>query len=176
MRASIPIAGAPRSFTRFDHRVVVRRSGHAIAARLAPRPRARAASKPARVRSRISARSNSASAPKMWNTSLPALESVSIASFKLRSPTPCVRSDLGVRDEVLERPPQPVEAPHHQRVAGPPDQGGGTRAAGRSAAPPAVSSKMRSHPAARRTGAPARVPDGAATARRSPISGSVSTG
>ena len=39
MRASIPIAGAPRSFTRFDHRVVVRRSGHAIAARLAPRQR-----------------------------------------------------------------------------------------------------------------------------------------
>ena len=33
------------------------------------RPPPRAASRPARIRSRISARSNSASAPKMWNTS-----------------------------------------------------------------------------------------------------------
>ena len=47
-----------------------------------------AASSPARVRSRIRFRSNSASAPKMWKTSVPPGEVVSIASVMLWKPIP----------------------------------------------------------------------------------------
>jgi hypothetical protein len=47
------------------------------------RPRARAAFKPACVRSRISWRSNSAIAPKMWNTSRPEEAVVSMPSVRL---------------------------------------------------------------------------------------------
>ena len=44
------------------------------------RPLARAASRPAVVRSRITERSNSASAAKTWNTSLPVAVDVSMLS------------------------------------------------------------------------------------------------
>ncbi len=50
------------------------------------RPLARAAIRPANVLSRIIDRSNSASAPKMWNTSFPPEVVVSIASVKERNP------------------------------------------------------------------------------------------
>jgi hypothetical protein len=50
------------------------------------RPLARAASSPAAVRSRMTERSNSASAAKTWNTSLPPEVVVSIASVSERSP------------------------------------------------------------------------------------------
>ena len=52
------------------------------------RPRARAAASPAAVRSRIRSRSNSAPAAKPWKTSLPPGVVVSIASWRLRNPTP----------------------------------------------------------------------------------------
>src|SRR5271166_432432 len=57
-------------------------------------PRARAAARPARVRSRMMSRSNSARAPKTWKTSLPL-------------------------EEVLQRPPEAVELPDHELIAGP---------------------------------------------------------
>jgi len=56
------------------------------------RPRALAAFSPASVRSRIRLRSNSASAPKTWNTSCPEGERVSICSFSEANPTPRVLS------------------------------------------------------------------------------------
>ena len=52
------------------------------------RPRAAAAVKPARVRSRIRSRSNCPSAPKRWKTSRPPGVVVSIASVIERNPTP----------------------------------------------------------------------------------------
>ena len=52
------------------------------------RPRARAASSPARVRSPMTWRSNSANAAKMWKTSRPPEVVVSTASVSERSPTP----------------------------------------------------------------------------------------
>ena len=52
------------------------------------RPRARAAANPAIVRSRMRSRSNSASAPMRWNTSLPPLVLVSRCSCRLRKSTP----------------------------------------------------------------------------------------
>jgi hypothetical protein len=51
-------------------------------------PLARAAFSPALVRSRITSRSNSASAPKIWNTSLPPDVVVSMFSCKLLKPMP----------------------------------------------------------------------------------------
>jgi hypothetical protein len=51
-------------------------------------PRARAASRPDFVRSRIRFRSNSASAPKMWNTSLPPGVVVLIDSWRLQNSIP----------------------------------------------------------------------------------------
>jgi hypothetical protein len=59
------------------------------------RPRARAAFKPACVRSRISWRSTSAIAPKMWNTSRPEEVVVSMPSVRLRNPS-CRRSSSAI--------------------------------------------------------------------------------
>ena len=40
-----------------------------------------------------------------------------MASLRLLSPTPRVRSGRGLRDRILERTPETVQPPHHQRVA-----------------------------------------------------------
>src|SRR3954452_21931830 len=60
------------------------------------RPRARAACSPAWVRSLMRSRSNSASAPKTWKTSLPTLVVVSVCSWRERKPTPRFCSCLTV--------------------------------------------------------------------------------
>ena len=52
------------------------------------RPRALAATRPALVRSWMSARSNSDSAAKIWKISLPLALVVSMASLRERNPTP----------------------------------------------------------------------------------------
>jgi hypothetical protein len=52
------------------------------------RPRARAAARPARVRSRMSARSNSARAANRWKVNLPLIVLVSMPSVSDRSSTP----------------------------------------------------------------------------------------
>ena len=52
------------------------------------RPLTRAACNPAWVRSRIRFRSNSAKAPKMWKVSFPALDDVSIDSWRFFNPIP----------------------------------------------------------------------------------------
>ena len=57
-------------------------------------PRAAAAAKPARVRSRIRSRSNWPSAPKTWITNRPPGVVVSIASVSERNPTPASRGRL----------------------------------------------------------------------------------
>ena len=98
------------------------------------------------VRSRMSACSNSASAPKTWKISRPLLESVSIASFRFLRPTPWLRissarvmrslSDLRRRSR------------HHTTRVSPVGRCESACCGfGRSPAPPAVSSKMRLHPA-----------------------------
>ena len=69
------------------------------------------------VRSRITPRSNSARAAKMWNTSLPPAVVVSIASVSERRPMPRVAELLDGLDQLLERAGQAVELPDHQRVA-----------------------------------------------------------
>ena len=120
--------------------------GRAASRGLGLRPRARAACKPAWVRSRMSARPNSASAPKMWKTSCPVALSVSIASFKLFGPTPPLRSSSAretrsLSDQLSRSRNQTTSVSSaHRRESS-------CRRFGHSLAPQAVSSKIRSHPA-----------------------------
>jgi hypothetical protein len=79
-------------------------------------PRARAAARPAIVRSRMRSRSNSANAPKTWKTSLPPLVLVSSGSCKLRKCTPRSCSSLTVSMR-WARATKPVEPPHNERVS-----------------------------------------------------------
>ena len=124
----------------------VRPRGGAAPRRAACGTRRRAHARERRPARRISARSNSASAPKMWNTSWPALDSVSIASLRLRRPTPCVRKDSACAMRSLsDRPSR--SSRHTTSVSPARSWASASRRAGRSAVPPAVSSKMRSHPA-----------------------------
>ena len=85
------------------------------------RPRARAAANPARVRSDINSRSNSASAAKMPKTSLPAAVVVSIAA-PLAGEHPQADAALGeVVDNIhqmTEVAAEPVKLPHDERVTG----------------------------------------------------------
>ena len=84
------------------------------------RPRARAAAIPARVRSVIKARSNSASAAKIPNTSLPAAVVVSIAApspVSTLRPTPRTGEVVHQVDQVAQIAAEPVELPDHQGVA-----------------------------------------------------------
>jgi len=71
-------------------------AGVIVRGRPPTRPRARAAANPARVRSRINCRSNSANAPNRWNTNRPPAVVVSIASVTDRNPTPRSRSAVTV--------------------------------------------------------------------------------
>ena len=83
------------------------------------RPRARAAANPARVRSRMTSRSNSASAPKMWNCRRPA-GGRGVDRFRQRSKADLARvKPIDRFDQVLQTSTQPVQAPHHQRVPRP---------------------------------------------------------
>jgi hypothetical protein len=75
------------------------------------RPRARAAASPAWVRSRIRSRSNSASAPNRWKTSLPPGVVVSRASATLRNPTP--RSSRVVTVSIRWRRERPSRSSFH---------------------------------------------------------------
>ena len=84
------------------------------------RPRARAALSPATVRSRISSRSNSASAAKMPNTRRPAAVVVSICApspARTRRPTPAGRQVLHGVDQVGEVVAEAVELPDDEHVA-----------------------------------------------------------
>ena len=74
-----------RSFNSLAVRIL---SGVMTVGRPPRRPRARAAARPAAVRSWMRSRSNSAMAPMMWNSSLPPGVVVSSCSDRLRSPTP----------------------------------------------------------------------------------------
>ncbi len=65
-----------------------RSSGVSLLGRPPPRPRARAAASPAMVRSLMRTRSNWASAPKTWKTSMPLAVVVSIPSVSERKPLP----------------------------------------------------------------------------------------
>ena len=82
-------------------------------------PRARAAARPARVRSRMMSRSNSARAPKTWKMSFPPLVVVSMASCKLWKPTPRSRRSVTVSMRCLSDRAEPIELPDHERIAGP---------------------------------------------------------
>ena len=87
-----------------------------IVGRPPSRPRARAAFKPACVRSRISWRSNSAIAPKMWNTSRPDELVVSMPSVRLRKPS-CRSLELADQlDQMPQRAAETIQAPDHERV------------------------------------------------------------
>ena len=80
------------------------------------RPRAAAAARPARVRSRIRSRSNCPSAPNRWNTSRPPGVVLSIASVIERKPTPLFERRHGF-DQMHERAAEPVELPNDEHVA-----------------------------------------------------------
>ena len=80
-------------------------------------PRARAAANPARVRSRIRSRSNAARDARTPNSSRPAGVVVSIASVSDANPTPRSSSAVDRLDQVRRRAAEPVEPPHHERVA-----------------------------------------------------------
>ena len=55
-------------------------------------------------------------APKMWKISCPLLESVSIASLRLRRPIPLGAERFSMGDQILERAPQPIQTPNDERV------------------------------------------------------------
>jgi hypothetical protein len=85
------------------------------------RPRARAATSPARVRSTISSRSNSASAAKIPKMSLPAAVVVSICApypVSTRKPNPAGGQIMHGGDEMMQIVAQTVELPHQQGVTG----------------------------------------------------------
>src|SRR5215213_5753524 len=82
------------------------------------RPRARAAASPALVRSRMRSRSNSANAANTWKTSLPPGVVVSMASWRLRNPTPHSARPVTVVDQMPQGAAEPVELPDDQGVTG----------------------------------------------------------
>jgi hypothetical protein len=82
------------------------------------RPRARAAVSPVWERSRIRSRSNSATALKMWNNSLPPGVVVSTASVSEPKPTFAFGQAVDGVDEVAHRAAEAIQALHHQGVAG----------------------------------------------------------
>ena len=110
-------------------------------------PRPRAASSPALVRSRMRSRSNSARAAKTWKTSLPSLVVVSMLSWRLRNPIP--RSRRAASVSTRWRSDRPRRSSFQTTTVSP--LRAKLRACSRpvrsAPAPPAVSMKMRSHPA-----------------------------
>jgi hypothetical protein len=96
------------SLERSRVRIVFSSLGLSFFGRPPLRPRARAAFKPACVRSRIRLRSNSASAPKTWNTSCPVGDRVSICSVSEANPTPRAFQLVGQVNEVAEAAAQAV--------------------------------------------------------------------
>lgn len=80
------------------------------------RPRAAAATRPARVRSRIRSRSNWPSAPKTWKISRPPGVVVSICSVA-RPQADAALLQARHRLQMRKRMPQPVELPDHENVA-----------------------------------------------------------
>jgi hypothetical protein len=79
-------------------------------------PRRFAALRPARVRSTIRARSNSASAPIMCSTKRPPAFVVSIGSERDWKPTPRSPNSATAWTKVGQGPAEPVELPHNQCV------------------------------------------------------------
>src|SRR5664279_722698 len=96
------------SFWSYNRRAVLTWSPVSRGGRPPRRPRARAAARPALVRSLISSRSNWANAANRWNTSRPPGEVVSIDSVSDRNPIPRVSRSA--------RKAQPVQPPDHQGV------------------------------------------------------------
>ena len=106
---------------------------------------------PARVRSRITARSNSARAPKRWKTSLPPGVVVSRCSRRLRKPRPVASSWPTVSIRCLKERPSRSS---RQTISESPLRRWSRASArpGRAVLEPlATSVKMRSQPAARRS-------------------------
>ena len=77
-----------------------------------------ASRKPARVRSRIISRSNSAKEPSICIIMRPAGPDVSIDSVSERNLAPMASMRSRMDEQVLERPRQPVELPDDEGVAG----------------------------------------------------------
>jgi hypothetical protein len=71
------------------------------------------------VRSRIRSRSNSANAPKTWKTKRPPGVVVATCSLQAAKADAAVFERADGVDQVPQAAPEPIELPHHQRVAGP---------------------------------------------------------
>src|SRR3954451_1371926 len=82
------------------------------------RPRLRAASKPALVRSAISARSSCATAPSTCSENIPCGVVVSIGSHRLRKYAPFAASCSITDKQMADRAGEPVEADDDEGLAG----------------------------------------------------------
>ena len=91
--------------------VTIQRLGRATLTSLGPR-------RPARVLSRIRLRSNSARAPNRWNTSLPVLDEVSIASCRLFIPISQRFQQCHNFNQILQGSAETIQPPNCQDITG----------------------------------------------------------
>lgn len=100
----------------------------------------------------MTALSNCASAPNIWNTSIPPGVDVSIGSMSDLNATPRSWRPSTVLDQMTQRSPETVQTPHDESVARPEDAPEQVEQFGAISflAPPATSSQTLVHPAAAR--------------------------